>query len=51
MGLPLQDIKFCISDNGRESILHMMQGCVFPTMHAMKKVDPHRIQMLAINVV
>jgi len=51
MGFPLQDIKFRISHNGRENILHIMQGCVLPTMHAMKKVDTHKIQMLAINVV
>jgi hypothetical protein len=51
MGLLSCDMKFCISHNGCESISHnIMQGHPFPTMSAMKKVDPHKIQRLATNV-
>jgi hypothetical protein len=43
MGLLLQDMKFRIFHNCHKNILHIMQGRPFPTMHAMKKVDPHRV--------
>jgi hypothetical protein len=41
-----------ISRSGHKSILHnIMQGRLFPTMNASKKVDPHRIQKQATNAV
>jgi hypothetical protein len=52
MGLFLQHMKSRISRNNYETILHnIMQGRHFPTMRATKKVDPHRIERLATNVV
>jgi hypothetical protein len=43
-------MKFHISHNGHKSISHnIMQGHPFPTMNAMKKVDPHKIQRLVTH--
>jgi hypothetical protein len=50
MGLLLKNMKFYISYNGHNSISHnIMQGHPFPTMHVVKKMDPHKIQRLAAN--
>jgi hypothetical protein len=52
MGPFLQDIKFRISCTGRESNSHnIMQGHPLPTMCALKKLDPHRIQSLDTNAI
>jgi hypothetical protein len=38
-------MKSYIFHNGQENISNnIMQGCPFPIMRAMKKVDPRRIQ-------
>jgi hypothetical protein len=51
MGPFLRDVKSRIFHNGCENILHnIMQGHPLPTMSAMKKVDPHKVQRLATNV-
>jgi len=52
MGLLLWDMKSRIFCNGYENILHdIMQSYPFPTMHAVKNVNPHTILKLATNVV
>jgi len=49
-GFFLQDMKYHIFQNDCKNISHnIMQGRLLPTMREMKKVDPHRIQKLAIN--
>lgn len=51
MGLLLQHVKTYIFRNGHENTSHnIMQDCPLPTMCAMKKVDPHKIQRLVTNV-
>jgi hypothetical protein len=43
-------MKFHISHNDHKNISHnIMQGHPFPTMSAMKKMDPHKIQRLVTN--
>jgi hypothetical protein len=52
MGLLFQDVKFYIFHNGHKSISYnIMWGHPLPTMIVAKKVDPHKVQMLVINVV
>jgi hypothetical protein len=52
MGLVSQNVKSRIFHNGCESISHnIVQNHLCPNMNAMKKVNPCRIQRLAINEV
>ncbi len=44
MGLQPQNMKLCISRNGHKNIPNNIMGCNhFPTMGAMKEVDPHGV--------
>jgi hypothetical protein len=50
-GLFLWNMKSHISHNGHKNISHnIMWTRPLPTVSTMKKVDPHRIQRLATNV-
>jgi hypothetical protein len=52
MGVLSGDMKSRIFHNGCKIILqNIMQGCPFPTMNVMKKVDPNKAQRLVISVV
>jgi hypothetical protein len=51
MGLLSWNLKFHIFCNSHESILHnIMQGHLLLTMSVVKKVNPHKVQRLATNV-
>jgi len=50
MKLFSQNMKFCISCNDHKNISHnIIEGHLFLTMSATKKLNPHRIQWLTTN--
>jgi hypothetical protein len=50
-GSILQHVKTYIFHNGHKSISHnIIQDRLLPTIHARKKMDPHKIQRLVTNV-